>query len=84
MVTYTDGSTATSNFDMSDWCLSKHYAGETIVSSQAYRLFGTGQDYSCPNYIYGYSINVDNSRNLSTLTLPTQRQIVLLAINVMP
>jgi hypothetical protein len=84
VVTYTDSSTATSNFDMSDWCQPKYYAGETIVSSQAFRLSGTSQDYSHPNYIYGYSINVDKTRNLSTLKLPPISNVVVFAIDVMP
>jgi hypothetical protein len=84
VVTYTDSSTATSSFSMSDWCSPQNYAGESIVSKQAYRDWGTGQDYTCPNYIYGYSINLDNSKNLSTLKLPTVSNVVLLAMNVMP
>ncbi len=84
VVTYTDGSTATSTFNMSDRCLPQSYAGETIVSQQAYRDHGTSQDSSCPNYIYGYTINVNNSKTLTSLKLPTQRNIVIFAIDVMP
>jgi hypothetical protein len=37
VVTYSDSSTATSNFNMSDWCVPGYYPGETMVSTQVYR-----------------------------------------------
>jgi hypothetical protein len=37
VVTYTDGSTATTTFTMSDWANAQFYKGETVVSAQAYR-----------------------------------------------
>jgi hypothetical protein len=84
VVKYTDGSTASSTFSMSDWCQPQYSAGETIVSAQAYRDIGTSQDYSHPNYIYGYSINVDNTKTLNTLQLPPTSNVVVFAIDVIP
>jgi hypothetical protein len=83
-VTYSDGSTASTSFTTSDWCLPENYAGETKVSYQAYRDFGTTQDYTHPNYMYGYSINVDNTKNLKTLKLPTISNVVVFAVDVVP
>ena len=84
VVTYTDGSTATSNFNMSDWCVPEYYPGETMVSGQAYRdEYPSAQD-NRQNYIYGYTINVDNTKTLTSLKLPTQRNVVVLAIDVVP
>jgi hypothetical protein len=83
VVTYSDSSTATSTFNMSDWCGPQYYPGETMVSSQAYRENNGSVDYA-QNFIYGYSINVDNTKTLSTLKLPTQRNVVVFAIDVMP
>jgi hypothetical protein len=68
---------------MSDWCGPQNYGGETIVSSQAYREINGSVQYA-QNYIYGYSINVDNTKTLSTLQLPSQRNVVVFAIDVMP
>jgi hypothetical protein len=87
VVTYTDGSTASTSMNMSDWCVPEYLAGETIVSTQAYReddASGTLIQDPRVNNIYGYSINVDNTKNLSTLKLPTQRNVVVFAINVAP
>jgi hypothetical protein len=83
VVTYSDGSTASTTFSMSDWCGPQYYAGETIVSSQAYREYNGSPNYA-QNYIYGYSINVDNTKTLSTLQLPSQRNVVVFAIDVIP
>jgi len=87
VVTYTDGSTATTTILMSDWCVPQYLAGETMVSAQAYREddhSGTLIQDPRENYIYGYSINVDNTKNLSSLRLPTVRQVVVFAIDVVP
>jgi hypothetical protein len=87
VVTYSDGSTATSNFNMSDWCVPEYYGGETMVSGQAYRDYdpsGTPTQDPRQNYTYGYTINVDNTKTLSTLKLPTQRNVVVFAIDVVP
>jgi len=84
VVTYSDGSTATSNFNMSDWCVPQYYAGETMVSGQAYRDEHPSAEDPRQNYIYGYTINVDNTKTLTSLKLPTQRNVVLLALDVVP
>jgi hypothetical protein len=70
---------------MSDWCVPGYYAGETMVSMQAYRdKYPSGTGDFRQNYMYGYTINVDNTKTLSTLKLPTQRNVVVFAIDVVP
>jgi hypothetical protein len=88
VVKYTDSSTATTTFNMSDWCIPQFYAGETIVSQEAYRdaePWGSStptQDYSHNSYVYGYSINLDSSKTLSSLKLPAVRNVVVLALDL--
>ncbi len=87
VVTYTDSSTATTTFNMSDWCSEQFYADETIMSQQSYRnaepagQSTPGQSYN-PTYVYGYSINLDSTKTLSSLKLPTVRNVVVLALDL--
>jgi hypothetical protein len=88
VVTYTDGSTATSTFNMSDWCHFQAYNGETVVTQSPYRdaePYGAStpiQDYSNNPCIYGYAINLDNTKTLSSLKLPAVRNVVVLALDL--
>jgi hypothetical protein len=87
VVTYSDGSTASTTFSLSDWLYPQYYSGETIVSTQAYREndhSGVANTQVAQNYMYGYTINVDNTKTLSTLKLPTQRNFVLFGLDVIP
>ena len=105
-VAYTDGSTVTTTRAMSDWVVPQSYAGETEIIEMPYRIRGgtdngggisTGGVSSSTGtknvtYIYGYSINVDNTRTLKSLTPPqscclvagmTTRPVIL-AVDVVP
>jgi hypothetical protein len=73
---------------MSDWCNAQFYTGETVVSQQPYRdaePWGAStptQDYGYQTLTYGYSINLDSSKTLSTLKLPTVRNVVVFALDL--
>jgi len=87
VVTYSDGSTATIPLNMSDWCNPAFYSGETIVASLPYRDaeppgYSTPVQFYGQVLVYGYSINLDNTKTLSTLKLPTVRNVVLLAMDL--
>jgi hypothetical protein len=88
VVTYSDSSTTSATYTMSDWCNAQFYTGETVVSQQPYRdgePWGTStptQDYGHQSQSYGYSINLNSSKTLSTLTLPTVRNVVVLALDL--
>jgi len=89
IVTYSDGSTTTATFNMSDWCNLAHYPGESIVAQQSYRDVQTssasspGQSYNTTQ-IYGYTINLNNSKSLTSLKLPASRDAVLLGLDLRP
>jgi MSHA biogenesis protein MshQ len=85
-VTYTDASTSTFTQPMSDWCVQSNYSGESVVLSMAYR---TGQGgavgpIGCPDPvdIYGYTFTLNSGKTVSSLTLPSNRNIVVLALNL--
>jgi hypothetical protein len=82
VVKYSDSSSTTATFDMSDWCSASFYSGETLVSQTPYRdQSPSGTQYGTIN-VYGYSINLDSSKTVMTLKPPSTRQVVVLAIDL--
>ncbi len=84
VVNYSDGSTATSSFAMSNWLSSSSNPNEVLVESTSYRLYSNSGTASGTPMVYGYTINLDNSRTLTSLTLPNSRKVVVFAIDLMP
>jgi hypothetical protein len=84
VITYTDGTTATWTQSLSDWHTPQNYSGEAIASTMAYRLFSTGAKNTGPYYLYAYSIAVDGTKTIKTLALPKTRDVVALAITMVP
>jgi hypothetical protein len=84
VITYTDGTTTTVTQNLSDWFSPQHYAGESIASTMAYRLTSTGAKDARTFYLYGYSLTINNSKTVKTITLPKNRNVVALAIDLVP
>jgi hypothetical protein len=84
VVKYTDGTTTTGTFNMSDWCNPQGYSGESIVVQAAYRDTNPNTQYANTTSIYGYSMNLNSTKTVSTLKLPTVRNVVVLALDVVP
>jgi hypothetical protein len=70
-INYTNGTTSTATQSISDWCSSQGYSGETKVVTMSYLNTATGGEYSGPCYVYGYTISVNSSLTVSSITLPS-------------
>ncbi len=85
-VKYTDGSTDSFTQSLSDWCVSSTPAGQTVLASMAYRVGSSGQTgpLGCPApvMIYGYSFTLNTAKTVASVTLPANRNIVVLAMDV--
>jgi len=82
VVTYTGGSTTTITQSLSDWYTPQNYAGESVVKKMAYRVSPTGVAQSGPTYVYGYSFAIDSSQTVASITLPANRNVVILGVAV--
>ena len=84
IVHYTDGSSVTIQRSMSDWVNPQNYPGEALAKCVPTRhnLDGTIDPNSV--CIYGYELAVDPARTLASITLPNDRNVVILAIAVQP
>jgi hypothetical protein len=82
-VTYTDGSTSEFTQSFSDWCSCRpnpgEQPGETLAVSTPYRDESSGTQDGNPFYLYGYVFALNRTKTVSTLTLPDNRNVVVLA-----
>ena len=79
-VGYADGTAVDATLSLSDWKLPQGFAGETIVRTMTYADSGAGGRVSGSFNVYGYQIPVDASRTLSSLTLPANGNVVVMAL----
>jgi hypothetical protein len=82
VVTYTDGSTTSIAQSLSNWTTPQKYPGEAEVTIMHYGVSATGAKQIGPYYLYGYSLAIDSSKTVKSLTLPANRDVVILAVDV--
>lgn len=80
VVTYTDGSTSTLTQSLSDWCTPQNYAGETSAVSMPYRNLSNGTRDARTVMLYGYTFSLSTGKTVRSLTLPSNRSVVVMAI----
>lgn len=80
VVTYSDGTTHTFTQSVSDWFTAQNYPGESIAKTMSYRdtIYG-GTASGSPN-VYGYTLPLDNSKVVVSVTLPQNRNVVVLSV----
>jgi hypothetical protein len=83
-VSYSDGTSSTFTQSVSDWLSPQGYTGESIVSTMGYRLSITGASSPGPVYLYGYSFALNSTKTVSSLTLPNNIDVAVLAIDLTP
>jgi len=81
-VTYADGTTATFTQSISDWYTPQNYAGESIAVTMNYRDVSNGTKDNRTFYVYGYSFELNATKTITSITLPNQDNVKILAINL--
>jgi hypothetical protein len=84
VVTYIDGTTTTITQGLSDWFTPQNYVGESKVSTMAYRITSSGATDNRNFLLYGYSFAINSAKTLKSITLPNNRNVVVLAIDLTP
>jgi hypothetical protein len=82
VVTYSDGTTTSFYQNLSDWYSPQGYSGESKASTMAYRIAPSGVTDLGPVYLYGYAFSTNNAKTLKSITLPNNRNVVVLAVEV--
>jgi hypothetical protein len=83
-VTYTDGTRSTFTQSFSDWGRPQSFSGESKAVTMSYRDRSSGGRDSHTFQLYGYSLAIDKTRTVSSITLPNNRNVVVLAITLAP
>jgi hypothetical protein len=80
---YTDGTSDTFTLDMSDWQGPQGYAGESVAASLPYFDAADGSSWNIPNYLYQYRFTLNNQKTVTSITLPSNGNVMLLALNLL-
>jgi len=83
-VTYTDGSTVTFTQSLSDWFTPGNYAGEAIALAMGYRNTASGAKDSRPFMLYEYTFSLNNTKTVSSISLPAGSNVKVFAIGLKP
>jgi hypothetical protein len=81
-VNYTDGTYSHFSLSMKDWCTSD-ITGEKVVQAMSHRHSGSSDEYiNC--YIYAYYLGPDKTKTVSSITMPDQKDMHVLALTLLP
>jgi hypothetical protein len=83
VIAYADGSMETVIQSFSDWGEPQHYAGESIAKTMAYRYRSDGSEQAGSWNLYGYTINLDKTKVVASITLPNVH-VTVLAMTLAP
>ena len=83
-VTYTDGTTAKFTQSISDWAAPQNFFGETTAATTAYRDRSNGSAQAGSFNVYEYTFTLNSSKTISSITLPTDANVEILAATLLP
>ena len=81
VVHYTDGSSQTFFENMSDWASPQGYTDESLAVTMAFRATGKGGISSQPFYAYEYSLPINSTKTVQSITLPNDSHVDVLAMS---
>jgi hypothetical protein len=83
-VNYTTGSPTPLPQSFSDWHTPQNYSGESQAKHMTYRNNYHGMKVNLDFYLYAYSITLDKTRQVASITLPSNSNVELFAIDLIP
>jgi regulation of enolase protein 1 (concanavalin A-like superfamily) len=81
-INYTDGTSDTFTVSLSDWLSPQGYTGEEVAAAMGYYDAADGSTAPVPNYLYRYTLPLNRQKTVSSITLPNNANVVLLAIDL--
>jgi beta-glucanase (GH16 family) len=82
VVNYADGSSDSITQDLSDWENPQGYGGESAAAVLSYYDYQDGSTVPVTNYLYQYNLNLNNQKTVSSITLPGNGNVMILAIDL--
>jgi hypothetical protein len=84
VVHFSDGTSSTFTQSISDWFTPQSFAGESTAVTMNHRNNSDGTADNRTFLLYGYSFSLNNSKTVSSITLPNNANVEVLAITLMP
>src|SRR5262249_39357791 len=81
-VTYTDGTSQSFTQSVSDWAHPQNFVGESIAVSMGHRDISDGTTQVRNVNVYAYSFALNTGKTVKSVTLPNNRNVVVLAITL--
>lgn len=82
LLNFTDGTSSMVKQSFSDWKTPSNFSGEVTSIPLSYYDTSTGGRVQVKNYVYSYSFRIPQGKTLASLTLPSNRNSVILGIEV--
>jgi alpha-mannosidase len=83
-VNYADGTSSSFAQSLSDWSDTGNTKGESLATAMAYRVMESGSKDTDPFYTHAYSFNLDPEKAVQSISLPANRDVVILGITLVP
>jgi alpha-mannosidase len=83
-VTYSDGSSSSFTQNMSDWAAPRKFTGEHVAATISSRIVSDGSKDSRSFYLYAYSFNLDSEKAVRSISLPSNRDVLVFAATLVP
>jgi alpha-mannosidase len=83
-ITYADGTSSSFTQSLSDWASPSNFIGESAAVSLSYRLTSDGSKDTRTFYAYAYSFNVDSNKVVRSISLPSNRDVLIFAMTLVP
>jgi alpha-mannosidase len=84
VITYADGSSSLVTQSLSDWYEPGGFKGESQAIVTPYRIVADGAKDNRTFYLYGYSFNLDSSKEVRSITLPDNEHVLVFAMTLVP
>ncbi len=81
---YADGTSSALSQSLSDWSGTAHFPGEAEASTVPYRVMNDGSVDGSPFHLWAYELAVDPTKTVKSFTLPSNRNVVVFAMTLVP
>jgi hypothetical protein len=83
-INYADGTSSSFTRSLSDWAEARDFPGESVAVRMPYRLVSDGSTDDSPFNACAFSFSLDKDKKVRSISLPSNRNVVVLAITLVP
>jgi hypothetical protein len=83
-VNYADGTSSSFTRSLSDWSERGSLKGESVAAEMPYRLAADGSSEGNAFYAHAYSLALDSSKVMKSVSLPSNPNVLVLAATLVP